>query len=187
LLLTDGTTDGLIAIGGGAQQIWIPASQMIARTTAGAAVGTVETTTNQVMLSTLDFDAATDEFAQLSFVAPKRWDLGTVTAEFVWSHAATVTNFDVIWAIQGMALSDGEAADTAFGTAVSVTDTGGTTDDVYRSPATAAVTIAGTPAANDLIVMQIYRDADDAADNLAVDARLQGVMVTLNMLAGTDD
>ncbi|MFG1319829.1 hypothetical protein, partial [Xanthobacter autotrophicus] len=45
-------------LGTGLHTISIPATGMVARTTAGAAAGTVETTTNKRMLKTLDFDAA---------------------------------------------------------------------------------------------------------------------------------
>ena len=89
---------------------------------------------------------AAAEFAQFSMQMPKGWNEGTVTALFVWSHAATATNFGVVWGIQGLAVSDDDALDAAFGTAQTVTDTGGTTSDLYRSPETAAVTIGGTPA-----------------------------------------
>jgi len=153
----------------------VGAGGLEARTTAGAAAGTVETTTNNVMLRTLDFDTTTQEHAQFSFRAPKRWNLGTMTAIFVWSHAAATVNFTVRWGIQGLALSDGDAADTAFGTAVEVQDVGGTTNDIYKTNETAAFTLSNTPAAGDWLVFQVYRDTGDAADTMAIDARLHGV------------
>ncbi len=172
----------------GVHTIWIPAGTMTARTTNGAASGSVETTTNKVMLKTLDFDASTIEYAQFTVRMPKSWDLGTVTAVFTWSHAATTVNFKVSWGIQGVALSNDDAADTAFGTAIYTNDTGGTTDDIYVSDATAAVTIAGTPAAQDYVVFQVLRKADDGTnDTLAVDARLHGVTLYYTTSAATDD
>ena len=172
----------------GVHTIWVPAGTMTARTTNGAASGTVETSTNKVMLKTLDFDASTIEYAQCSVRMPKSWDLGTLTAEFVWSHAATTTNFGVSWGIQAVALSNDDAADAAFGTAVYANDTGGTTNDVYVSPATTAVTVGGTPAAEDWVVVQVLRKADDGTnDTLAVDARLHGVSIKYTTSAATDD
>jgi hypothetical protein len=159
----------------GRQQIYIPASQMIARTTNGAASGTAETATNRVMIRTLDFDAATNEFAQFQFRAPKRWNLGTMTAVFVWSHAATTVNFAAIWGIQGLATGDDDAMDAAFGTGVEVTDTGGTTNDIYITSETAAFTISGTPQVGDVLTFQVYRNAASGSDTLAIDARLHGV------------
>lgn len=170
----------------GKQSIWIPAIAMISRTTSGAAPGSTEMATNDIMVRTLDFDAATDEFAQFSIAMPKSWNESTVTAKFYWSHAATITNFAVIWGLQALAVSNDDALDTAVGTAQTTTDTGGTTDDLYISDETSAVTIAGTPAEGDLVVFQVYRDANAGGDTLAVDARLHGVMVFITTNAPND-
>jgi hypothetical protein len=64
-----------------------------------------------------------------------------------------------------------------MGTLQEVTDTGGTTSDLYISDATPAITITGATA-SELVQFRVNRDPDDAADNLAVDAKLLGVMVT---------
>jgi len=159
------------------QTIWMPAGAMTPRTTNGAASGTAETTTNKVMIKTLDFDATADEHAQFTIRMPKGWDEGTLTYTPVWSHAATTTNFGVAWFVQAVAISNDDTLEVAFGTAVSSVDTGGTTDDAYIGPASSAMTVAGTPAAEDLVLFQIYRDVSDAGDTLAVDARLHGVTI----------
>lgn len=166
------------------QTCWIPAGAMVARTTNGAAPGTIETTTNKNMIRTLDFDASTAEYAQFSINMPKSWNEGTVTAVFVWSHAATTTNFGVAWELAGVAVSDDDAIDVAFGTAQTVTDTGGTTNDCYITSATSAITIAGTPAANDLVMFQVNRAPANGSDTMAIDARLHGVrlMYTIDTL-----
>lgn len=172
----------------GRQTMYIPASAMWRRATSGASRGFIETSSNKVMIATLDFDYTSDEFAQFSVQMPKGWDASTVSAVFVWSHPSTTTNFGVRFFIQGLALSDGDAADTAFGTAVGHTaDTGGTTDDVYITPETSAITIAGTPAKSDFVIFQVYRDVDDLGDTLAVDARLHGISVFYDIDAYSDD
>lgn len=193
---TDGTANGLsgtvVTAGGGSvspigkHTLWIPAGAMISRTTNGAAAGTVETTTNKVVLKTLDFDPSADEYAQFSVLMPKSWNEGTVTFRPVWSHASTTTNFGVAWFCQGLALSDDDAADAAFGTAQSSVDTGGTTNDIYVGPESSAITIGGSPAEGDLVVFQIYRHPADAGDTLAVDARLHGIHVYMTTNAATD-
>jgi hypothetical protein len=157
----------------GKQTIWIPASAMTSRTTNGAASGTSESTTNKVMQLTLDFDSTTQEFAQFNVAFPKSWDESTVTAEFFWT-AASGTG-DVVWGLQGVALSNDDAIDTAFGTAVEVTDTLIATGDIHRTSATGAITIAGTPADGDLCFFQIYRDPADGADTFSADAKLLGI------------
>lgn len=173
-------------IGAGKQTIWFPAGSMTPRTTEGAASGTIETTTNRVMIKTLDFDTATQEFAQFSVQMPKGWNEGTVTFLAVWSHAATATNFGVAWSLAGLALSDDDAQDTAFGTAIVVTDTGGTTNDLYRTAESAAVTIGNTPAEGDVVVFQVARVPADGADTMAIDARLHGIALFYTTNANTD-
>lgn len=165
---------------------WIPAGDLIPATTNGPASGSVETTTNKVMLKTLDFDATTQEIAQYHWVPPKRWDRGTIAVRFRWKHAATATNFGVAWDCAGVAFSDDDAADTAFGTAIQVTDTGGTTNDIYITAETAAVTIAGSPAEADSVWLRFRRVPADGADTLAIDAGLLGVELYYNINANTD-
>jgi hypothetical protein len=136
------------------------------------------------MLKSVDFDAATDEFAQFAVQMPKGWNEGTVTARFVWSATATG---NVVWGIQGLALSDDDVIDTAFGTAQTVTDGVTATTDLMRSAETAAVTIGNAPAENDVVVFQVYRDADSGSDTLAADARLHGVALFYTTNANTDE
>jgi hypothetical protein len=174
------------ALGQGLHSIFIPAGAMISRTTNGAAVGTLEMTTNKNMLRTLDFDATTQEFAQFEIQMPKSWDEGTITYFVTWSHPATTTNFGVVWSLAGVAMSDNETADVAFGTAVTLADTGGTTNNRYQTSISSAVTIGGTPAAVDLVQFQLARAPADASDTMAVDARLHGLTILYTINAATD-
>lgn len=168
------------------QTCWIPAGAMVSRTTNGAAGGTAETATNKNMLKTLDFDATTAEYAQFAINMPKSWDEGTVTAAFVWSHASTTTNFGVAWDLAAVAASDDDTLDVAFGTAQTVTDTGGTTDDCYITAETSAITVAGTPQANDLVMFQVSRSPANGADTMAIDARLHGIRLMYSINTLTD-
>jgi len=183
--LRDGTgfTAGAV-VAPGANTIYVPASAMTPRTTNGAAVGTAETATNKVMLKTLDFDASTIEYAQFSVRMPKGWNESTVTAYFLWSNASGTGN--VVWALQGLARSDDDALDTAFGTAQSVTDGVTAAGDLMQSAATSAITIGGTPAEADWVAFQVYRDASNGSDTFASDARLHGVVVIYTTNASND-
>jgi hypothetical protein len=170
----------------GKQTIYIPASAMLPRITNGPSLGSLETATNRVNVSTLDFDPTTQEFAQFQIAMPKSWNEGTVTYDVIWYHPSTTTNFGVVWSLAGVALSDTNALDTAFGTAVQVTDTGGTTNAVYDSPESGAVTIGNTPAENDYVIFQIARVPADGSDTMAVDARLLGIRLFYTTNAGND-
>lgn len=169
---------------GGVQSVPIMAAAMTPRTTNGAATGSVETTTNKVMLPSLDFDQSTIKYAQFMFPMPKSWNESTVTAQFVWTAASG--SGDVIWGIQGIALSDDDAFDTAFGTAQEVTDTLHATNDQHTTAFTSAVTIGGTPNELDIVVFQVYRKASDGSDTLSADAKLIAIRLNITTNAGDD-
>ncbi len=151
-----------------------------------AALALVATSSNHPDLSTLDFDASTEEYAQFWIAMPKGWNEGTVTAQFLWSHASTTTNFGVVWGIQGVAISDDDTIDAAYGTAQTVTDTGGTTSDLYISAETSAITIGGSPSEGDMVAFRVYRKAADGSDTMAIDARLHAVRLSYTVNAMTD-
>jgi hypothetical protein len=171
----------------GQQTISVPAGAMYARTTNGAAVGSAESTTHKVMRKSWDFDATTQEFVQFAVWMPKGWDEGTLICQFMWSHPSTTTNFGVVWAIEAVAFANDDPLDSAFGTAVQVADTGGTTDDRYMTAETAALTVAGSPGAEEWVVFQVKRVPSDGSDNMAVDARLEGVKIHYTTNAATDN
>lgn len=177
-------TEGLIAQG--KHTIWVPATAMISRPTGGAGSGSVETATNKVVLKSLDFDTASVEYAQFSIQMPISWNEGTVSAKFVWKHAVTITNFGVVFGIQGVAISNDDPADVAFGTAQYISDTGGTPDDVYITDETPAITLAGTPVAGDWVVFQVVRDVTAGGDTLDIDAGLLGVSLFYTVDEATD-
>lgn len=170
----------------GKQMIPVPAGAMTAQTTSGAAAGSAETTTNDVMLVTFDFDASASEAVQFSMPMPDSWDEGTITFQPVWSHPATATNFGVAWEMSARAFSNDDALDAAFGTGQTSIDTGGTTDDIYVGPESAAITIGGTPVAGDFVVFKVSRLPANASDTLAVDARLHAVKLFITTAAGHD-
>ena len=178
--------EGVIVKNVGKETIWIPASAMTARTTNGAAAGSTEMSTNKNMFVTKDFDTTTQEFVQFEIFFPKSWNLGTVTFQPLWSHPSTTTNFGVVFGLAGIARSDDDAGDVAFGTAQTSTDTGGTTNDIYVEPESSAITIAGTPAAGDSVQFQINRTVADGSDTMAVDARLHGIRLFFTTSAATD-
>lgn len=169
----------------GLQTIWVPAGSMIKRTTLPPADYNVELASNLVMVNGLAFDAAADEFAQFDVRFPKSWNEGTVTAIMHWTAASG--SGDVIWGLQGLARSNDDPLDTAFGTAQTATDTLIAANDEHTSAATSAITIGGTPAEADRVIFQVYRDANAAGDTFSADAVLLGVTIFYTDNALTDD
>jgi hypothetical protein len=168
----------------GLQTVWIPATAMYGRTTNGAASGAVETSTNKVMRKSLDFDTSTQEFAQFVIRFPKNYNLSTVTFAPYWTAASG--SGGVTWGLAGVALSDDDASDTAFGTAQTSADTLITAGDIHVGPTSSAITIAGTPAAADWIAFQVNRTVADANDTLGVDACLLGIALFFTTNAADD-
>ena len=168
----------------GMQTVFIPARAMTARTTNGAAAGSSETTTNKIMVETLDFDAATNEFAQFEVTMPKGWNEGTVYAQFYWT-AASGTG-DVIFGLQGVSMENNEQLDSAFGTAQEITDTLINTDRVHVTSYTAAITVSGA-AEDSVTYFQAYRNAADAGDTFSADAKLIGVKLLFMVEVANDD
>jgi hypothetical protein len=171
----------------GRQTIWIPASAFASATTLGAAAGTEEAPTNDIDVPKLSFDAATEEYAYAWIGTPKGYNASTFAARIWWKHPATTANFDVVWGVSMGSYANDDALDQAVGTEVTVTDTGGTTLDLYSTPETAAITAAGTPAKTDLIFVRVARVAANGSDTLAVDADLVGVELYYTTDAAVDD
>lgn len=167
--------------------IYIPASQMRPSVSGGcAALAGIASAASQPDIVSLDFDTTTQEFAQFSLVMPKKWNLGTVSFRPHWSHAATTVNFGVVWSLQALARGDNSAIATNFGTAQTVVDTGGTTNNLYIGAESSAITVAGTPAAENMVFFRVARVPADGSDTMAIDARLHGVTLYITTNANTD-
>ena len=162
----------------GKETIWIPSAAITPTQSNGCASRTqVETTSGRPDMDVLDFDASSDEHAQFSVAFPKSWNAGTITFQVYWTTTATDTD-GVSWGLQGVAVSDNDTIDVAYGTAVVVDDAAlSAAEDLCVTAESGAVTIAGSPADNDLVYFRIFRDVSDSNDTAAEDARLIGVKI----------
>jgi hypothetical protein len=182
-VLKSGTAAVKIA---GLETIWVPAQAMYGTTTNGADAQQIETTATRPDIKVLDFDPSTAEYAQFAIAMPKSWNLGTVTFQAWWTPSTTNTG-DCIFGLQGVSCSDSDTADVVFGTAQEVTDAGiGTVEDVQVTGTSSAMTIAGSPADNDMTFFQVYRDAADGSDTFTGDARLIGIKMYYTTDAAND-
>lgn len=157
------------------REVWVGASSMIPRTSSGAATATVELTSNDIMVDYLDFDQSAEEGATFCVSLPNRWNQGTIKAKFYWTAASG--SGDVIWGIRGLASSDNDVLDVAYGTEVTVTDTLHAANDMHVSIASGEVTVANTPVVDDLLFFQVVRKGAAVGDTLTADARLIGVKI----------
>lgn len=128
------------------------------------------------VLSVLDFDQSSREEVEFSTIMPSNYAGGTVTARFHWTTSAATGN--VVWGIQAVALSDTDAASTDMGSAQTVTDGSNGANAVNVSDDTPDLTIGGTPDSGKVVHFRVFRDAANASDTLAADARLLSVEIT---------
>lgn len=124
----------------------------------------------------MDFDQTTDEYAQWTLVMPSDYDGGTISGVFYWTVVGGSAAESVRWGLQGIAYGDSDAIDVAWGAAQEVDDTWITDNDVHITASTASITLAGTPAASELVQIRVYCDADNS--DLGGDARLIAVRIT---------
>lgn len=155
----------------------------IPTTTAGcASAAKTELATNDVMITTLDFDQTTSESAQWNLVMPDNWDAGTLTARFYWTASGGTAEQTVKWGIQGRSYADDEALDQAPGTAVTTSDAYIAANDLHISGESSAITITGATA-GEFVVIKVYRDI---SDTLASDAKLLAVKLEYGINAYSD-
>jgi len=179
-----GDNTGAIKIAG-KETIWVPAVAMYPNTTSGCADLAQTELSNGPELKTLDFDKSSDEFAQFAVAFPKSWNEGTITFQAFFTANSTNTG-TTSWALQGVALADNGDLNTAFGTAVAPTAKAmsGTANDLAVTAESGAVTIAGSPSADEYVFFQISRDV--SADDLDADAKLLGIKIFFTTDAAND-
>jgi hypothetical protein len=136
-----------------------------------------ETTTNRVNFYYVGFADGATSHTNWALAMPSDYNGGTVTAVFYWIAPSASTN-SVVWGMSGRAFNDSDVLDQAFGTVQTVTDANGGTDDVNISAATAAITLAGTPAAGSYVQFKAERQGGAGGDTLTAIAELLQVRIT---------
>lgn len=159
----------------GTHELWIPAGAMYTVTTNGAAYTTRELATNDIMISSFNFDTSTSEKAQFNWATPANWDAGTVRFKLYWTTTGGSSAQTVDFDLAGVSFANDNPLDTAVGTAQNATDTWIADDDLHVSSYSSAITIAGSPVAGEFVVLQLSRDV--ASDNLGVDAEVLGILL----------
>jgi len=158
--------------------VWVPASAMWPSTSTGAAwPARREYTTNDVDVFYVAFDSGAvvnDEKAQFSVVLPV-WDQGTVTLTYHWTTVAAAGT-TVCWSADAVSIANDGALDSAWGSAVTATDTVLAAGDVHIITS-GAITVSGA-GAGEFVNFRIMRDTSE--DDCASDADLLGVVINYN-------
>lgn len=159
--------------------VWVPANAMTPTSTNGAAPGTYEYVTNDIVLDYLAFDGVTSEFAQFHVVMPENWDLGIIKVKIYWSSATGSTAGDTVeWGVSAKATDNDGAIDSATGSSQVISDVllANNGADLQITGATPAVTVGGTPAVGKMITITVFRNVS-GTDNMTEDAWLFGAFI----------
>lgn len=168
----------------GTQEIYFPAQSLKPRATNGAALTDRTQATSNYEQSTMNFDTSTQEYAQLPPIAlPANYDNGTIKFKLYWTCTGGSASQTIDFDMSGYAYSNDVALTTAFSGTQNVTDTWIADNDLHITSYSSSITIGGTPADDDLIILELTRDV--AADDLGVDAEIIGVKIELTLDDGT--
>lgn len=164
------------------RMVVVYAREMHPATTAGCSTLTIlELSSTKPTIATLNFDATTQEYAHVALLMPPGWPGGSFTYRVYWSHASGGSGFGVAWNLSGNSCENDETISAVFDSGTTVTDTGGTADDMYITDESAATPIQGTLAkAGDLVFLRLSRVPAHASDTLNIDARLHAIRFNLN-------
>lgn len=176
------TASGGSIIGQNYRTIYVDAGGMVPAVTNGAVAQTDEThATNFTTLDYLTFDTSTEQYADFKIVMPEQYDNGTIKVKFYWKPKDAEASVSVVWGVKAYAATDSDlltGASGLWGTEQVIEDESlNTANDLHISPATPALTIAGTPAEGKLVFVRVFRKVAAAADDYADTAELLGVNI----------
>ncbi len=179
-LIATSLNASLTGLGLALDQMWIPAAAMKETTTNGAALGSNEYATNDIMMQYFAFSGATEQFVDFDMVMPPSWDRGEIKFKAYWGTASGSSQGDTVeWEFVGGAVSNDGAIDTdhtASAEVISDAVTAGTNGDLHITGASPAITVAGTPALGDLIHVKLSRNVG-GTDDMTEDAWLYGILI----------
>ncbi len=153
----------------------IPAGAFISATTNGAEITSRETTTNKLNYAYAAFDTTTSEIAWVMWASPPNWNAGTIRFKLHWTNTAGLTTETIDFDLGGVKITNDGALDVAVTGASNVTDTWLAQNDNHITAFSSAITIAGTPAAGDLIAFKLSRDV--ASDNMTGDVDIINLII----------
>ena len=157
----------------------LSAAGIIPATTSGCSDPVqVETTTNKVNFKYVNFDKDSIEIGWWNHPLPSDYGGGTITYKVYWAFVGA-TAYKVAWDLSAVAIGNNDAYDAAVGTEIQVNDEGSASSKIYTTDESSALTIAGSPAAGDMVFWRLRRVANDGTnDTLDVDARFLYVVIT---------
>lgn len=121
-------------------------------------------------------DTATNEVF-FRVTAPQAYSGEPIKAKFHWTSTNVTSLKTNTWGIAGKKASGIDFDDSTFGTRVDIRSSHTAGKEYNTSPATAAVTINGSPVGGNLVYFRVTRDPNDANDNMVGQNRLHAVEI----------
>lgn len=160
-------------------RLFIPASAFMPEVTSSQVVVKVDSLDNandRFVHEILGFkDSSTRIGASSTFLVPKNY-VGTPKGYVIWK--STATSGDVVWDVNTKAVADGESLDPSTDDDAQTVTT--TAPGTARLRKDSMVTFTGTYAADDLVLVSVYRDGAQGADTLADEVLFEGFAFEYN-------
>lgn len=149
---------------------------------------TTETSTNKINFKGTNMAAsASDQKHEFGCVMPGNYDGSTITAKAVMfvPTSTDASDHTIIFGLQAVAFADGDAGDTAYGSAqeVTITASASLAGKVKISAESSGITIGNTPAAGKWTQFRCYRKGDDTYTG---DVTLLGWIITFGISKYSD-
>ena len=157
----------------------IDAGAFIPVETAGAETDTHEYATYDINRDAFIFSNSILQKAQFALFMDERWDLSTIKAKMDWTSETGSTIGDTAeWGIKAVAIRDGDAIDSDFGTPQVISDAILGTNGIDRqlTAATPAITVGGTPDLGCVVFFEVYRNVS-GTDDMGFAAWLNKVII----------
>lgn len=172
------------ALGQGKHTIQLHAAAWKPKASGGAALTTYQD------IAVLSFADGSATRARAVIAMPKSWDEGTISFKaFGVVDTGGSAGHVGVWKMAAKAFSHDDAAwtTTDLSTGAQAANMSWTAnDDLLISAESAALTIDGTPAEGDLVVLEFWRDPADGSDNSSATFLIATVHVYLTLNAATD-
>lgn len=161
----------------GKHSIWLPAS-------CWWGLDIDERSLTSFELPVLAYSGSVAETAATFVPMPKSWDRNALTYRVYWTGPAGAGA--VVFQLSATAYSDDDPMPGTLGSAVSVSDTFIAAADLHITAESSAVTVGGSPAEADGVVLRLGRNPSDVNDTKAEDAQVFGVMLYYGIDARND-
>lgn len=172
----------LTARGQGKETIAIPAGAWKAKASGGA------TSTSYQDVAAFSFDGTSINRVRFVVPMPKSWNLSTITFK-VFGVCDTGGSNAAVWKVAAKAFSHDDplwtTADLSTG-AQSASMSWTADDDLLVSAESSAITVDGTPAAEDLLLIELWRDPTDGGDTTTAAILLLAAKIMFSTNAATD-